>query len=222
MKLPFLSVSALTLGALILPAAAQPDLNQAPKADNPANRARNPQRDLTAQQRAEIFEDPAKLREWNRRNLRAQLERVNVRDAPSQEALLLFVENEVNARDDLMEKARELQRALRGDTLTETQFAGQFNLYQVALEDDRERRDVALATLKKTVDVSRNPRLEAMLTLMGVYGNGPSMGGSGWISLGRGAREMRPRVRPERGGAQENNNPFGLRIPPPAPNAAAK
>lgn len=196
-------------------ALAQPDLNQAPKATNPTNRARNPQRDLTREQRMEIFDDPAKLREFNRRNLRAQLERINVRDAPSQDAVLLFVEAEMNARENLTEAARELQRSMRGDVLTETQFAAQLNAYQVALEDERERRETARATLKKQVDVSKNPRLEAMLTLMGALGDGPNLGGLAWITRARGGREDRPRIRLERP-TERNNNPFGV-----APRAGA-
>lgn len=199
--------SALAPLALMPSAMAQPDLNQAPKATNPVNRARNPQRDLTPEQRMALFDDPTQLRGFNRRNLRAQLERVNVRDALSQEALLLFVETAMNARETLTESARELQRALRTDALSETQVAVQLNAYQAALEDERERRETALTALKKQLDLSKNPRLEAMLTLMGALGDGPNMGGSGWIVRGRGGRENRPRIRLQR--PTNRNNPFG-------------
>lgn len=165
MKPPIHAGAPLLLGALALSclfniprAHAQPDINNAPKADNPTNRPAG--RQVTAQERA-------------RQRLRRELQLMGVNQLALQDTLINYIEGENEARLALGDKGRRLQVALRGNALSDTQVAALLNDYQAAIEEDKARRDKAQAELVKSVDITKLPRVEATLVLMGVYGDGP-------------------------------------------------
>lgn len=155
-----LTLGALALSCLInIPGAhAQPDINNAPKADNPTNRPAG--RQVTPQERA-------------RQRLRRELQLVGVNQLAVQDTLIAYIEAENEARLDLGEKGRRLQVALRGNALSDAQVAALLNDYQAAIEEDKARRDKTQAELVKNVDITKMPKVEATLVLMGVYGDGP-------------------------------------------------
>ena len=155
---------------------AQPDPNNAPKAVNPDNRPVRPR--LTREQRA------AQREEQRKRQMARQLEGIGITDKGQQEAVINYINGETDATDKLQTSARALATALRTEAVTDQQVAVLLNDYNVAVDDNRARRKAAQKKLNEGVDLLKNPRLEAFLTLMGLYGDAPAQGGN-WMR-GRG------------------------------------
>jgi len=150
---------------------AQPDPNNAPKATNPDNRPVRPR--LTREQRE------AQREEQRKRQMTRQLERIGVTDEAQQDAVTNYIQGETDAADELQTSSRALTTAMRTEAVTDQQVATLLNNYNVAIEDNRARRKAAQKKLGESVDLLKNPRLEAFLTLMGVYGDAPVQGGNG-------------------------------------------
>ena len=180
-------LTALALLALPIVASAHPDPNNAPKGDNPTNwaarggRGRQQLQNMTPEQRKALM----------RETLKRQLTRVKVTDETQQNAVADYVIGEAEARQKSEEATRALQTGLRGTTATDAQVAGLLNDYNAAMADEKARHQKALDTLKAAVDVTQFPRLEAMLTLAGLYGDAPAPAGSLASLLGAGARGQR-------------------------------
>lgn len=176
--------------ALLAPIAhAQPDANNAPKADNPQNRpagngnGKRPNRpQMTPEERQAQME----------KYLKSQLERVGVTDDAQQTAVTDYIKGETEARNKLGESGQALATALRTDAVTDTQVAALLNTYNANIEDDKIRRVAAQKALNEKIDLLKFPRLEAFLTVMGYYGDGTGFGGAtgGFGRLPRGANPM--------------------------------
>ena len=181
----FFCAAALALVPLFPCAAqAQPNVDNGAKADNPTNRAARPDRANRAPDQR-VGE-----------RLRRQLEQGGVTDAATQDKLLTYVAGEVKARAALLEKAHQLQTGLRGGVLSDTQAAALLNAYQGAIEEDKTRRSKAEDELKKALDFSKMPKVEALLTLLGLYGDGPAlMGANG--GNGRGGKQKGNAAQPD-------------------------
>ena len=172
-----LPAAALALALSAPHAQAQPDPNNAPKADNPDNRApRNNRGQMTPEQREAAI----------KRYMKNQIERTGVTDEAQQDAVVEYIQDEMDAREELQEGSRELGAALRNQTLSDPQVAGLLNAYLAKVDDDKARRTAAQKKLKETVDMLKAPRLEAMLVLMGAWGDAPNAGGNNWMGRGRG------------------------------------
>lgn len=199
-RLAPLAILAPMLGAMAPMAHAQPDVNNGPKADNPANRPprkRPNLADMTPEQR---------LKE----RLRRQLIALGANDVATQDTITTYVVGEFTAKQPLMEKGRQLQTSMRTNALSNAQVAALLNDYQAAVEEDRARHLKAQADLQKVVDFSKIPKVEALLTLLGIYGDGPTiMGGM----LGFGAT---PRLAPGAGKATPPNAVPPAQATPPA------
>ncbi|RYG54780.1 hypothetical protein EON80_31490 [bacterium] len=152
---------ALASVTFISSAQAQPDIFNAPKAVNPTNRAVG--RQLTAEERVQ-------------QRLRRQLQLLGVNQTATQDVLLAYVDSETKARQAVTDKGRELQRVLTANVVSNAQVAALLNDYQAAIEEDKVRRVKAQQELIKAVDVTKIPKVEATLILMGVYGEGPALG----------------------------------------------
>ena len=150
----------LSLGSL---ARAQPDPNNAPKAENPDNRKPPTREERQAQREAQ-----------RQRAITRQLERVGLTNKARQKIVLDYIETETQAQNDLQEKSRALATAMRTEAVTDTQVAVLLNDYNVAVDDDRARHQIAQEKLKQSVELLKLPRLEAFLTLAGLYGDAPS------------------------------------------------
>ena len=153
---------------------AQPDPNNAPKAQNPDNRPARPTREQREAQRDE----------QRQRFMTRQLERIGVTDKDQQTAVTNYIKTETEAGGDIQEKGRALATAMRTEAVTDQQVATLLNDYNVAIEDNRARHQAAQKKLGESVDLLKNPRLEAFLTLMGIYGDGPAQNGN-WMGRGR-------------------------------------
>lgn len=158
-------------------ARAQPDPNNAPKAANPNNRPVRPQ--LTREQRE------AQREEQRQRQMTRQLERIGVTAEDQQTAVMDYIKGEADASDELEKSSRDLATAMRTEAVTDQQVATLLNNYNVALEDNRARRKTAQKKLGESVDLLKNPRLEAFLTLSGLYGDAPAQNNN-WMRRGRG------------------------------------
>ena len=171
-----------TLLALPILATAQPDPNNVPKGDNPANRP------------VRVPPTPEQIQQRMQAAFKRQLEAANVTDEKEQTAVIAYATGEFAARQKLADASRALQNALRTPDATDAQIAGLLNDLQAAAADDKARRQKAQATLKQTIDVTQFPRLEAGLTLLGLYGDVPITGGGMNNMLG--GNNKRPRKDP--------------------------
>lgn len=142
---------------------AQPDLNNAPKAVNPQNRAV-----LTREQR---------IRTQITERLRPELTRAGLTDTAQQDAVIKFFIAEVEGRGALAQEGRQLAQAIQNGALTDNQLASATNNYQGAIEDEKIRHQAAVAALKKSVDYNKFPKLAALLTVIGFVGDGPTVNG---------------------------------------------
>lgn len=183
-----LPVSALAL-ALAAPqiARAQPDPNNAPKADNPDNRPVRPN-NLRAPQ------TPEERDAMMKRFMKNQIERAGVTDDAQQDAVVEYIQGELDARQDLQENSQTLATALRNQTLTDAQVAGLLNTYLGQVDDDKARRSAAQKKLKQTVDMLKTPRLESLLVLMGAWDDAPALNGGNWMGRGRNRADRAPKT----------------------------
>lgn len=184
---PFLPVAFLAVAvAAVAPhvAQAQPDPNNVPKAQNPDNRPVRPnnrREQMTPEQREEMM----------KRFMKNQIERAGVTDEAQQDAVIEYIQNELDTREDLQESSRTLNTALRNKATTDTQIAGLLNTYMGEVEDNKARRETAQKKLSETVDMTKVPRLEAMLVLLGAWGDTPNVGGNMWMGRARNRDERR-------------------------------
>lgn len=180
-------ISTLALLAWPLVGYAQPDPNNAPKGENPVNRPvgggrnRAQIQDMTPEQRKALMQT----------TLKRQLTRANVTGEAQQNAVVTYILGEAEARQKLETATLALQTGLRNTNVTDAQVAGLLNDYNAAVADDKDRHLKALDTLKAAVNVTQFPRLEAMLTLAGLYGDGPVPAGGLVALLGAGGRNNR-------------------------------
>jgi len=158
---------------------AQPDTNAVPKDQNPPNRpvGGRGQNFTPEQQRARITE-----------GIKRGLLAANVTDQKQQDAVISYVTDELEARQKLGESARTLATATRNTALSDAQVAGLLNDYVAAIQDDHTRHQKAQGALKAAINVSQFPRLEASLTLLGLYNDAPFFGAGGFGGNNRGNR----------------------------------
>jgi hypothetical protein len=167
----FLSHMAFTSGAFsptaFAPVAqAQPDLNNAPKGENPPprNRPNRPGRG-----------DNNENRRSPEDNVRRMLAQAGVDDAATQTAVLDYIKTDMEARGPLREQGAKIFRALREGAVTDDQLLALVTDYRAAQQAEKARREQAEANLDAKINYSKNPRLEAMLLLSGLIGDGPMM-----------------------------------------------
>jgi hypothetical protein len=152
---------------------AQPDLNEAPKADNPPENNR-PRRNMqmNMEERRKAMED----------RMREMLVHVGVNEAATQDAILAYVQTDLEARRPMREQTTKLFKALNGG-VTDAQLLALVTDYRAAQEAEKARRETALQELDAKIHYTQNPRLEAILLLAGLLGDGQGnmmlMGGGG-------------------------------------------
>ncbi|MDQ3814606.1 MAG: hypothetical protein M3347_11735 [Armatimonadota bacterium] len=190
----FLSVLAAAATAAIPttigPAQAQPDPNNQPKGVNPP-----------AQEMPFGRIGP---RLWRRNappmvetNVRARLMAAGFTDKDTQDAVVAFVVERQKARQALREQGRKMEEALRADALTDAEMLTLLHDFRATVEEEKARHKTALAALDAKTGYSKKPRLQALLTLLGIIGDEASylndFGGSptGGDPLLRGDRNNR-------------------------------
>jgi len=108
-------------------------------------------------------------------NLRRMMASFGVTEPDTQNAIIVYVQEEVQHRQPLRDQGRRLMRALRDETISNTELAGLLIDFRAIVEADKARRTAAEAVLNERTKYATNPRLEAMLWLFGVIGDGPTI-----------------------------------------------
>jgi hypothetical protein len=190
----------LTLGAAGV-LCAQPDPNNQPMGDNPpapqgGNRPNS--RNMTSDQRKQWEEQTQQRNQMMReQGVRAVLNQYGFGDKALQDAVVAYVKAQDLASAPLGEDSRKLQGAMVGD-VGDDQITALLTAWRADIEAERKRRETALAELDTKIHFTKNPRLEALLTMRGFIGeeNGFStngmMGGrgQGGMNFGRGQGGM--------------------------------
>ncbi len=185
---------------VLLPALAwsQPDVNNAPKVENPPNRAvgrrgmqglgRNAQNMTPAQrQQMELAQIQA-----NEARTRQILTVGGFTDAALQTAVLAFVKERETARGPLQVKIRQITQAVRAKVMTDTQLTALLNEFRALSDEERARHQKSLTALDKQIGFSTKPQLDAFLLLAGITSDevltlgGMGGGGMGGFGFGGG------------------------------------
>ena len=165
--------AALCAGVLLVQTAwAQPDVNNAPIGQNPPenNRQRN-------------FGNMQDRRKQMEERMRQMLAHVGVNETTTQDAILAYVQADLEARRPLREQTGKLFQALNNGGVTDDQLLALVTDFRSAQEAEAARREVAQAELDAKIHYKQNPRLEAVLLLAGIVGDAQGgimlMGGFG-------------------------------------------
>ena len=166
------------LGAFcaLLPALAlaQPDVTNAPKAENPPNRAvgggnnRNRRTPPTPEQLKQMAERMAQIRA---QVIRQTLTRAGFTDEALQSAVVDYAQQNEDARAKLMEKWTAIQQALRANTVTDAQLTTLLNDFRASVDEEKSRRDQATKALDAKIEFSKKPKLDATLMVGGLTGD---------------------------------------------------
>ena len=144
---------------------AQPDLNDQPKAENPLPRER-PER-------------PANGMGVPDEAIRKMMTLGGVPDVATQDAVLKFMKEDVEARKPLRALGLKLFEALRAGDVNDDQMLALITDYRAAQDAEGTRREDAQDALDAKVNFTKNPRLEAMLLLAGLIGDGSGLMNAG-------------------------------------------
>ncbi|PQV63088.1 hypothetical protein B1R32_11665 [Abditibacterium utsteinense] len=170
---------------LLWPALAwsQPDINNAPKVENPPNRApgargrRRGNRQMTPAQRQQLTAQLIETR--TKRALTA----AGFTDAAVQNAVVDFIQEQASAREELQAKSAQIRTALQAQVVTDAQLAALLNNYRALSDEEAARRKKSLVALDAQIGFSAKPRLDALLLLAGITGEQipmPIAGGGGF------------------------------------------
>lgn len=91
-----------------------------------------------------------------------------------QNAILVYIQEDAQARLPLKRLGARLLDALR-DNVTDADLATIFDAYRAAVDADKARREAAQAALDAQIGYGVKPRLESMLMLFGIIGDGPAL-----------------------------------------------
>lgn len=176
---------AMTIGAARTQAADTP-----PPANTPNNNEPN----------AEIR--PRTPQEFQARMIRGALTKAGLGDTTLQNAVVAFADAQETARRDLRDAMRKLRDAANDTTTTDAQLSTQLAALKSAAAAEKTRGAKAESALDAQIGFSGKPRLNAVLTTLGLVGDAAAYaGGPG------GGRP--PGERGGRGGRGENGGPNG-------------
>lgn len=116
--------------------------------------------------------------------MKRMLEGAGIIDVKVQDTIVDFAAAREAATRSLQEKSRAISAALRRATATEAEIAAVLDGFRAAVAAEKTRRAGAEADLDKAIGWSKKPRLDAVLTTMGLVGDEAAIAGAG----GRGGR----------------------------------
>jgi hypothetical protein len=105
------------------------------------------------------------IREW--------MAKAGVDDESSQSAIIAHITSEVRSRRPIRDASRKLFQTMQADSVPEEQMRSQLAEFRAALNEDKVRRQEAEAALDAKIHYTQKPRLEAMLLVFGIIGEGP-------------------------------------------------
>ena len=177
--------SALAAGILAsaIPASAQPDANNPPVGQNPPNWA-NPA-NMTPAQRQEMQQ---RMRQQMQQALdqavRAALQQSGFTDAGLVDTVLEQSHANAEASIALSEKNTKLMDAVRNKA-ADADIEGLMADLRAGVKTELERRGKAAQDLDAKIGYSKQPRLEALLTYLGIIGQESAVAGDLGSSMGR-------------------------------------
>lgn len=169
---------AMTMGAM--PILAQPDANNVPKDDKPQKEPVPVKGQAPA----------AQQREQKMRELMADY---GVAEPAVQDAVIAYMASEAQAQRPVRIQGRKLIDALKAraadaNAVPDEQMRVLVADFRMAVEADRDRITEAEAALDDKIGYSKDPRLEAVLMLLGIIGNAPAIMGYGGAGYPHGQR----------------------------------
>jgi hypothetical protein len=174
----------LTVGSLAI-VQSQPDMNDAPKGDNPPARGgrgnqagnRADVRNMTPEQREQLMQQrQQEMQQRRAENLRRQLQNAGYTDQALQNAVIEFANSQEQAQNGLQNKIRALSEAIRGGA-TDNDVAALLADARATAQALESQRAAALKALDARVGYSSKPKLDALLALMGLTGDELAAGG---------------------------------------------
>ena len=179
--LPGLLTLGITIGASGTAVHAQPAAN-APGGDQ-AEAQRPDFRNLTRDQREELMN---RVQDFVReQTMRMMLENAGFTDKALQDNVINFANQQDQANEALREQSRKINEALRGEATPAVQLSALMNQLNTASAEAATKRTAALAALDAQIKYSTQPRLAAVLTVMGLTGDEMAIAGAGGFG-GRG------------------------------------
>lgn len=151
-------------------AQAQPDLNAAPKGQNPQNWGNNNRiilngRPLTPEQ---IKQMQVLAQERKAISMRQQLTQAGFTDTTLQDAIIAFSKDKEAAREKLQTQWQAVNAAGNTPNTTDAQLAAQLNDFQAAADQEKDRRAKAFKDLSTKIGLADKPRLQLLLITMGL------------------------------------------------------
>ena len=140
-----------------------------------------------------IFAQPAGGRGGNRGDrtqmqtqmITRSLQRAGITDEGTIETVTTYATNRTAARKPLYDAADALTQALADENTSDAQIATLWDAFNAALDAEKTRTAAAEAELDKQIGFSKNPKMAAALTLLGVTGDA-----AGYLNGGMGGRGM--------------------------------
>jgi hypothetical protein len=173
-------------------------------AGNPANEA-DGRRDDRIRERAGL-----------ENRLRTIMTNMGLQETATQDALIGYLADDEKGKNDIRDAARRLMVGLKRE-LPPDRMKDLISAYKNSLENDKIRRRAAQASLDAKIGYSTNPRLEAILWVVGVLGDGyvPLQMGQAYGNRMPAPRPpgpnptVRSAMQPGPGGA---DNPLGVQV----------
>ena len=191
---------------------AAPEDNNAPMGDNPPNQQGGPprggrpdRRDMTPEQRQQM------MQQMREQNTRETLTNAGFADIAVQDSVVAFVNEQEKATETLRDKARGINRAMRDETVSHAQLATLLADFRALAATEKARRAAAATELDAKIGYTKNARLDAVLLMSGIIGDGGAMlgGGGGRAGMGGGGPGGPGGRRGGRGGRGGQNGPGG-------------
>ncbi len=171
----------LAVGALTASHAfAQPDLDNPAKGENPPMQAnwQKMWQNMTPEQRKQAMQTMAE------QVVRGSIQQMGLNDAESQNLII----NAMREQDAIYEPVRaqhlKVAQALMNKDTSDEQMTTLMQELRAASEKARVARDASIKTLDDRVAFSQQPRLETLLTMLGLVGNETEHVGGVMASLG--------------------------------------
>lgn len=122
--------------------------------------------------------------------LRTIMTNMGLQETATQDALLSYLADDEKSKNDIRDAARRLMVGLKRE-LPPERMKDLISAYKNSLENDKIRRRAAQASLDAKIGYSTNPRLEAILWVVGVLGDGYMP-----LQMGQGYGNRMPAPRP--------------------------
>lgn len=103
--------------------------------------------------------------------LRQQMTAAGFADKALQDPIIVFWKAQETARQPLRDKTDQLMDGLRHKTATDDEVGIMMRDVRDAVSDEKTRHDAAIKDLDAQLHYTKNPRLEAMMTMMGLIGD---------------------------------------------------